>query len=165
MTDVVRHLGEGSVPPETTGPLLRWLAAAGADELTVAVRSFAGEPAPTADAFEDALAPFALPPARRRVLVDVEESDGTREVRRWTLCDESIAALLPFLARGVLHHAPAPDGWLDDLAVYRDGELLLGIVSHEREGVLRLRDDEHAAVAALGVRSDETDGSLTRFAR
>ena len=106
-----------------------------------------------------------LPPARRRVLVDVEESDGTREVRRWTLCDESIAALLPFLARGVLHHAPAPDGWLDDLAVYRDGELLLGIVSHEREGVLRLRDDEHAAVAALGVRSDETDGSLTRFAR
>ncbi len=162
---VVRLLDERSVPPEATGPLLRALVDMGADELTLAVRSLADEPAPVADAFEDALAPFELPPARRRVLVDVEESDGTREVRRWTLSEASVAALLPFVARGLLHHAPSPDGWLEDPAAYRGGELVLGVVSHAREGVLRLRDAEHAALAALGVRARETERSITDFGR
>jgi len=160
---VVRRLDPESVPAAATGPLLRALVAMGADELTVAVRSLADEAAPVADAFEDALALFELPPARRRVLVDVEESDGTRTVRRWTLSEASVAALLPFLARGPLHHAPTPEGWLEDLVVYRGGEIVLGVVSHEREGVLRLGAAEHAAIAALGVRSHATDRSITDF--
>jgi hypothetical protein len=152
-----RHIAAHGVSPEVTPRLLRWLLAAGADELTLTVMALQGEPAAVADAFEDALAPFALPPARRRVLVDADGPGSTRVVRRWTLSEASLAALLPFVARGLFHAAPGPAGWLEDLAVYRAGELVLGVVTHEQEGTLRLTAIEHAHVASLGVQSTEGD--------
>lgn len=153
MTEVVetRHLSPASVSPDATERLLRWLLAAGADELSVRVRALRDEPAALADAFEDALAPFALPNAPRPVLADAEHADGTREVRLWVLSDESITALAPFLTRGLFHHEAGPAGWLEDLTVYRAGELVLGVLTHEREGILRLTPGEHAEVAAIGV--------------
>lgn len=155
----VRYVFDWSLPPAVVPVLLRWLVAAGADEFTVAVMALVDVPAPVADAFEDALAPFELPPARRRVLLDADAPDRAREVRRWQLSPASVAVLLPFFRQGLFHAAPStvgPDGWLEDLTVYREGELVLGIVSHEQTGVLRLTADEHEAVTALGVRSEAT---------
>ena len=148
---VARHISPASVPPDATERLLRWLLAAGADELSVRVRALRDEPAAFADAFEDAMAPFALPNASRRVLADAAGADAEREVRLWTLSEASVAVLLPFVSRGLFHHDAGPAGWLEDLTVYRAGELVLGVVTHEQEGVLRLTPDEHAEVAAIGV--------------
>ena len=152
----VRYLFARSVTADASRRLLTWLLEHGADELTVVVMALQGEPAQTADAFEDALAPFELPPARRRVLTDAEGSEPTREVRRWALTAESLAALLPFFASGVFSYRVGPTGWLEDLTVYRRGELVLGVVSHEDEGVLRVSPAEHAELRALGVTSAAT---------
>lgn len=149
---IVRHIFPTSVPPRLVAPLLRRLVAAGADEFTVTVMAMGEAQAPNADAFEDALAPWALPPATRRMPVDADGApERSREVRRWALSEASLAALLPFLPGGLFAWVASPAGWLEDLTVYRGGELVLGIVTHEQEGILRLGADEHAAVAALGV--------------
>ena len=149
----VRYLFAHGVTADASRRLLTWLLERGADEFTVVVMALQGEPAPTADAFEDALAPFELPPARRRVLTGAEGPDPSREVRRWALTAESLAALLPFFASGLFAYRVGPTGWLEDLTVYRRGELVLGVVSHEDEGVLRVSPAEHAELRALGVAS------------
>jgi len=43
------------------------------------------------------------------------------------------------------------EGWLEDPTLYRDGEIMLGIVSHEREGFLELTALEAVQLAALGI--------------
>lgn len=146
-----RFLSPSALPADATRRLLDWLLGHGADEFTVAVRALGGEPAPVADAFEDALAPFALPPAPRRVVRAATAAAVTRDVRRWALTAESLAALLTFLPGGLFAAQPGPSGWLEDLAIYRRGELLLGVGTHEREAVLRLTPAEHREAEALGV--------------
>lgn len=138
---------------EASHRLLRWLLAHGADEFTISVMALADEPAPTADAFEDALAPFVLPIARRRVLGAAPATDLFREVRRWAFTVESLPALLRFLPGGLFEQEMGPAGWLEDLMVYRGEELVLGVVTPQREGVLRLTRAEHEQVEALRIPS------------
>lgn len=158
----VRHLFAHGVSADASQRLLGWLLERGADEFTVDVMALQGEPAPTADAFEDALAPFALPSARRRVLTGADGDDLSREVRRWAFTAASLHALLPFVAGGLFAYTVGPSGWLEDLTLYRGGELVLGVVSHEGEGVLRLGATEHAEVRAMGV-SSETAGEWVAY--
>ncbi|HEU4629593.1 MAG TPA: Imm27 family immunity protein [Gemmatimonadaceae bacterium] len=160
MTDRImepRRLSPAGLEPLAARRLLQWLLEHGADEFTVAVRAIAGEPAPVADAFEDALAPFELPLARRPVLAGTGLEDDSREVRRWALTADSLQALLAFLPRGLFETDVGPGGWLEDLAVYRRGELLLGAATHEGTGVLRLTTAEHDEVRQLGVRTEPAE--------
>ena len=151
-----RYLTARELDADASRRLLAWLLEHGADEFTVGVMALQDEPARTADAFEDALAPFELPRAPRRVLGGAPDDDRTREVRRWALTAPSLAALLPFLPDGPFAYAVGPAGWFEDLTVYRQGELVLGVLTHEQEGVLRLTPAEHAEVRALGVTSAAT---------
>jgi hypothetical protein len=152
----VRYVFEYSLRGERGPRLLRYLLAHGADEFSITVMALQDTPAPFADAFEDELGPYERPVARRRVLTDADGSDFGRELRLWTLNEASLGKLLRFLDRGVFNGPVGPDGWLEDLTIYRESELLLGLVSHENEGVLRLTRGEHAEVAALGISSEPT---------
>jgi hypothetical protein len=156
----VRYVFEHSLRGERWPRLLRYLVSHGADEFSINVMALQDTRAPFADAFEDELTPYELPIARRRVLTDADGSDFARDVRLWTFDALSVARLLTFLDEGPFHCPAGPDGWLEDLAIYREGELLLGIVSHENEGVLRLTHHEHAEVAAFGVLSKPTAESI-----
>ena len=140
--------------------LLRYLLERGADELTITVMALQETPAPFADAFEDEMAPFERTMAPRRIVTASGPDECVRAVRLWSLNEQSLERLLTFLDDGLFHSPAGPDGWLEDLTVYRKGELLLGIVSHEQEGVLRLTADEHREVAALGIRSELTAESV-----
>lgn len=151
-----RYLFEHSLRGERGPRLLRYLLAHGADEFTVAVIALQGVPAPFADAFEDELGPYKRPDAERRVLTAATSADLTTLVRLWSFNEESLERLLSFLDGGLFHCPAGPDGWLEDLTIYRRGELLLGLVSHEQEGVLRLTPHEHAEVAALDLPSEAT---------
>jgi hypothetical protein len=157
-TREVRYLFEHSLRGERGPRLLRYLLERGADEFSITVMALQDTQAPFADRFEDELAPYECGVGMRRVIASDPSSDTTREVRLWAYNEVSLDRLLSFVDSSVLHWPPGPDGWLEDLAVYRDGELLLGLVSHEREGVLRLTLEEHAEVAALGIPSN-TSGS------
>jgi hypothetical protein len=148
-----RRISPSGLTADATPRLLAWLLAHGADELTVAVMALRDEPGPVADAFEDALAPFELPVAPRRMPGTDAAAALARDVRRWALTADSLAALLPFLSHGLFEPHVGPSGWLEDLAIRRRGELVLGVVTHEREAVLRLTAAEHAEVQSLGVSS------------
>jgi len=123
----------------------------GADEFSITVMAMQDTQAPFADAFEDELGRFERDVAMREVVSDDMELEVVRPVRLWSLDEQSVERLLTFLDDGLFHSPAGPDGWLENLAIYRAGELVLGIVSHHREGVLRLTAGEYAALAALGI--------------
>jgi hypothetical protein len=152
----VRYVFEHSFRGERGRQLLRYLLQRGADEFSITVMALQDVPAPFADAFEDELARYERAAARRRVISGADAHDLAHSVRLWTFNEESLGRLLSFVDRSLFHWPAGPDGWLEDLTVYRRGELLLGLVSHEREGVLRLTPQELAEVAALGIPFETT---------
>lgn len=134
------------------GPrLLRFLMDRGADEFTITVMAMQDTQAAFADTFEDELGPFERDVAMREVVSDDMELGTVRPVRTWSLDRESLARLLTFFDDGLFHSPAGPDGWLENLAIHRAGELVFGIVSHHRAGVLRLAPGEYDALAALGI--------------
>jgi hypothetical protein len=147
----VRYVFERSLRGERGPRLLRYLLDHGADEFSINVMALQDIPAPFADAFEDELGPFELPSARRRVITSADGRDAVREVRLWAFNQTSLDRLLSFLDQGIFHWPAGPDGWFEDLTVYRKGELALGLVSHELEGALRLTEAELSEVAAMDI--------------
>lgn len=131
--------------------LLAWALAHGADQFTLDVRAIAGVEAPLADAFEDTLGVWETTPARRRVPYRWTAPDCTRDVRLWTLTAESLALLEPFFPDGLFTHGVHERGWLEDPVFYRHGEFLLGVVTHEREGLIRITPDEERELIGLGI--------------
>ena len=147
----VRYLREPGVRGPLGPALLRFLLECGADEFSITVMALHDTQAPFADAFEDELEPYALPLAPRRTIGAPAPTGLVRPIRLWTLNAASLERLISFLDDGLFLSPPGPDGWLEDLAIYRRGELVFGIVSHEQEAVLRLTAAEHAEVAVLGI--------------
>jgi hypothetical protein len=105
---------------------------------------------------EGELAPFERPMASRRVLGATPTSASVRPVRLWSFDEHSLPRLVSFLHDGLFHWPVGPDGWFEDLTVYRAGELVFGVVSHDREGTLRLTPEEHAELARLDIPSSPT---------
>ncbi|HET9066581.1 MAG TPA: hypothetical protein VFN22_12240 [Gemmatimonadales bacterium] len=149
----VRHVTEHDLRGERGPQLLRYLLECGADEFSITVMAMQDTPAPFVDAFEDEFEPYARPAAVRRVIGTAETMGEARTVRLWTLDDASLTRLLSFVDTGLFHWPAGPDGWFEDLLVYRRGDLVLGLASDERAGLLCLTPQEHAAVAALGIAS------------
>jgi len=149
----VRHVTEHDLRGERGPRLLRYLLECGADEFSITVMAMQETPAPFVDAFEDELEPFARPAAMRRVLGTAEAVGEPRTVRLWTLDEVSLQRLLSFVDTGLFHWPAGPDGWFEDLRIYRRGELVMGLASDERAGVLCLTPQEHAGVTALGIAS------------
>lgn len=147
----VRYIAERALDAARSSRLLHYLLDRGADEFTITVMALQDTQAPFADAFEDEMGPFERDIALREVVSGGMELGTVRPVRLWSLDHESLAHLLTFFDDGVFHSPAGPDGWLEDLAVYRAGALAFGIVSHDRQGVFRLVPDEYAAITALGI--------------
>lgn len=136
----------------TSALILEYLLAQGADEFTITVMAIQDTPAPFADAFEDALEPFSRANDIRPVLTESPDN-ALREVRLWALTRESLDELLRFHAAGLLATDVGPNGWLEDLIVYRRGELIFGVVSHEQTIVLRVANDERETLSNMGTDS------------
>ena len=122
----VRYVSEHGLRDERGPRLLRYLLEHDADEFSITVMALQETPAPFADAFEDELGPYERPAARRRVVNDARKDDLTRSVRLWTFNEKSLERLLSFLDTGIFHWPAGPDGWLEDLTIYRRGELVHG---------------------------------------
>jgi hypothetical protein len=156
----VRYVSERGLREERAPRLLRYLAEHGADEFSITVMALQDTQAPFVDRFEDELAPYERPAASRRVLSTGDAIDGTRTVRLWTFNEASLACLVSFIDTGLFHWPAGPDGWFENLTIYRRGELVLGLDSHERKGVLRLTHQEHVEVAALDIPSEPKAESI-----
>ena len=150
-----RSLDASTLRARESRRLLAWALERGADEFSISVMAMQGVDAPHADAFEDALAPWESASASRRVLYggDADGRERRREVRLWRLTPISLALLEEFLPDGLFTYDTRERGWFEDPLVYRRGELLLGVITHEREGVILVTPEEAANLAALGVPS------------
>lgn len=160
---VERDLGERELTGAPSHRLVRWSLTHGADEFSLRVLALHETQAPFVDAFEDALAPYALPNGHRPTIdrdrlgsrqdashrIGHETASvvsGSQDVRLWALTEASVRPLLSFCEDGILSWPVGPDGWFEDFTIYRAGALLLGVVSDERVGVLRVTPHELTTV-------------------
>jgi hypothetical protein len=128
--------------------LARWCIDQGANELSVRVLCAESE-GTRADEFEDAFEDRLLPTDVRRVAFTPDD-EPARVVRLWRADGDGLATLRSFLPDGLFTHRPNPIGWLEDPMLFRNGQLMLGVVTHQREGVLRVDADEHRELERIG---------------
>lgn len=82
--------------------------------------------------------------------------DLTRSTELWELNETTIGALKLALPDGLLQYEPREGGWFEDPVLYREGHLMLGVLSHEAFAVLRISDHESAQLAAAGFYSHDS---------
>jgi hypothetical protein len=146
-----RYLASADYPPAEMWRLVEWCGAHGASEF--AVECMGETDSPVWSAFERAVHPYALGERVRRRMSGQTVDDLTRPTALWALNPTTIDALRAAFPRGVLEYFPAKEGWFEDLALYREGELMFGAITHEQAAVLRITDREYEEFAALGFRS------------
>ncbi|HEX6598974.1 MAG TPA: hypothetical protein VF034_06595 [Gemmatimonadaceae bacterium] len=128
--------------------LARWCVEQGADEFTVRVLCAEGQ-GTRADLFEDTFEARVVTTDLRHVVATLED-EPARQVRLWRLDEDALQALRTFLPDGLFTHRVDPHGWLEDPMFFRDGQLMLGVVTHQREGVVRVTPVELRELERIG---------------
>jgi hypothetical protein len=149
---ITRHLFESDLSAEQAWQLLDWCLAHGASEFSVDRAAIEDTPAPACDAFEAALAPWSRGVQRRRVVANPTTCDRSDNVHVWALNAETVAVLRAFGPEHLFtYELDMARGWLEDPVVWRDEQVMLAIISHEQEGLLRVTPEEVALLGALGL--------------
>jgi hypothetical protein len=142
---------------DETWRLVKWCQALGADEFTIDCLAPDAIAVPEVwRAFDEMVQPFSRGDGVRERMSGATADDLTRKTRLWELNGETIEALRRLLPDGLFGYAPAERGWFEDPVFYRDGRLMLGILSHEAFAVLRLSEAESAQLSAAGFASHES---------
>ena len=106
------------------------------------------------DRFENATRDFCLPKAKRRQLTAYKSAAGSddfiRPTELWRLNSKSFAVLPEFLPDGLFTYESSETGWFENPVFYRNGEFMLGVVSHENEGILRVTEAEKQILEVEG---------------
>jgi hypothetical protein len=138
--------------------LIRWCLERGANEFNVYGLLCDGSSDAPLKAFDRLVESHRMPPALRHDL-----SGEAKSVELWTLNETTLEALQVAFPRGLFDYDPRPGAWFEDLMLYRGTELMLGIVTHEGEGVLRLAPRELPDFQAAGFAS-RAEGRWVDFA-
>jgi hypothetical protein len=102
-------------------------------------------------AFFTELARYSRPHASRRRLSAPIGGTFTPVVPQWELNEQTVTALRHAMPAGyTTRSVPDLELWLEDLTVYRDGEFMMGVLSHESAGVLRITEGELQSLRNLG---------------
>jgi hypothetical protein len=150
---VERYLAAADYQGNDIWRVVEWCRANGATEFTVECLGEADSRVWAS--FELVANPYSLGEQVRRKMSGRTTADLTRPTELWSLNDATIGALREAFPRGVLDYYPADDGWFEDLALYRDEELVFGAITHEHAAVLRVTDLECAQFAAAGFPSHD----------
>ena len=155
---IERFLRAEEISVDQSWALLRWCAARGASEFTLSMLGLKGYTMPFCDHVAGALAPFRLDDANREHPTAPTRDQIVRRTELWRLSDDTIALFITFFAEGLFTYTAGEweTGCLEDPVIYRDGEMVLGVVSHEQEAVLRLTAAEHQEIATLGIATRDT---------
>lgn len=152
-----RFLTPSDFSADETWRLVKWCQALGADEFTVDCLAPDAIAVPEVwRAFDEMVQPFARGEGVRERMSGATADDLTRRTRLWELNGETIEALRRLFPDGLFGYAPAEPGWFEDPVFYRDGRLMLGILSHEAFAVLRLSEAESEQLSAAGFASHES---------
>jgi hypothetical protein len=142
---------------DETWRLVQWCQSLGAEEFTIDCLAPDAIAVPEVwRAFDEMVQPFSRGDGVRERMSGATADDLTRKTRLWELNGETIEALRRLLPDGLFGYAPAERGWFEDPVFYRNGRLMLGILSHEAFAVLRLSEAESAQLSAAGFASHES---------
>jgi hypothetical protein len=138
------HVFDDDLAPDARDrALLDWCLSRGADAFTLSIIETSGGSREFGDALEARLAPYECSVSEvHRVGEGQPGAYWTRPSRLWRLTAASADILWAALDGSLLSYYPSGDSWCEDPKLYRAGELMLGVISHESEGVLRIRPDE-----------------------
>jgi hypothetical protein len=100
--------------------------------------------------------PFSRAKEMRERMSGRTADDLTRSSSLWELNAATIAALKQALPDGLLTYDPAGSLWFEDPVLYREGRLILGVLSHEAFAVMRLSDLESGQLSAAGFPSHDS---------
>jgi hypothetical protein len=146
---VSRFFSFDDLTPERGWALLDWCRTHGATEFTLAAFVSPTESQRMKDFFA-VLDRYQLPRAPRRLLTASPGEPRTRDVSLWQLTADTEHLLKAGWSPGFVSRDYDEDLWLQDSAVYRDGELMMGVLSHENGGVLRVTELELADLRRTG---------------
>ena len=151
MTELITlHLYAEDYDLKKSWQLVQWCLSQGADEWTISQVTVQKENTPLFDQFDAATAALRRPTVVREHLTAYQHNEFTRPADLWTLTHAAFPVLKEFLPLGLFAYEIGPEGWFKDLIVYRRGELMLGVVSHEQEGVLRVTEAERTLLIKQG---------------
>jgi hypothetical protein len=122
--------------------LLDFLASIGADEFVVTFMCWGDEYTALRDRLVQKLTFASLGERTSECTVMYTGQCNPRPVEVWRLDVRSCKALRGIMPDGVLGPNEGKDAWVEDLCVYRRGELVFGTVTHEQYAFLRLTDAE-----------------------
>jgi hypothetical protein len=154
---VKRYLIPSEIPQEDTWRLLHWCIEHGADEFTIdrQLKDAVIGPRNWTD-FEITAGPFSRGVKKRECMSGRTADDLVRDTEVWALNQATASALMLALPGGLLDYEPREGGWFEDPILYRRGELMLGVLSREAFGVLRLSDVEVNELGGAGFPSHES---------
>ena len=144
------HVFGSDFPEERGWDLVAWCLTSGANEFTVGAIVSDGQPQTALEPFDQAAAPYRLPEQARRHLSGPPSGDLVFPTPLWALTPATLSALRLAFPRGPFDYYPVGDAWFEDLEVYAGGELMLGIITHEHEGVLRVTSHQRAQLDIQG---------------
>ena len=128
----------------------------GVDEFTIdCIGSDTREEAIAWRPFEEVVRPFSRGEKTRERMSGRTADELTRSTRLWELNAVTIGALKNALPGGLLAYDPTGRGWFEDPIFYREGNLVLGVLSHEAFAVLRISVLESARFSAAGFLSHD----------
>lgn len=157
---VTLYLDPEDYPPPWGWELVEWCRRRGAGEFTINIIGSDPELTRSGEAFEEAFAPFRREPAPREVTVWYGRSP-VRTVDLWSLTPASLRKLQEVLPEGIFDYDTAgKDAWFEDLILYRDSEMMLGVVTHEWAGLLRVTPHEKSELDELGFRCEAAGDEL-----
>jgi hypothetical protein len=146
---VTRYFSFDEVTADQGWQLLSWCRRHGANEFTLEAL-VTGKQSARMQRFFERLNPHAQSSAPRRLLSAPVGSSFIRDVPLWKLTPLTEELLREAWIPSFISHAYDADLWLEDLAVYRDAELMMAVLSHEDGGILRVTQSELDELRQLG---------------
>jgi hypothetical protein len=154
---IKRYLAPADFTAEEQWRLVEWCREIGADEFTLdCVGSDARAEATTWRPFETIVNPFSRGEETRERMSGATADDLTRSTHLWEMNPVTVGALQQALPNGLLSYDPDGRGWFEDPILYREGNLLLGVLSHEAFAVLRLSALESVRLSTAGFPSHDS---------
>jgi hypothetical protein len=148
---VKRYLAPSDFTPDETWRLVEWCRKLGADEFTIdSVGADGGVAEKIWRRFKKGVKPFSRGAKTRERMSGPTADELTRSTLLWELNHHTLGALRQALPGGLLQYEPVEGGWFEDPVFYREGRLMLGILSHEAFAVLCISESESAQLAAAG---------------
>ena len=147
---VKRFLVPSDYSADETWRLVEWCRGLGANEFTIDPLGFDTIGKNAARWFERAVRSQRRETGIRERMSGPTADALTRATELWALNESTVDVLKRALPNGLFEYEPRDGGWFEDPILYRDGQLMLGVLSHEAFAVLRVSDSEVAQLAAAG---------------